>query len=43
MSEIIYGQYEQIINGIINKNLNKVDQELVMQMGGLLYCLMILK
>ena len=31
-----------IISQII-KNLNKVDQELVMQMGGLLYCLMILK
>jgi len=24
MSEIIYGLYEQIINGIINENLNKV-------------------
>ena len=26
MSEIIYGLYEQIINGIITENLNKVDQ-----------------
>jgi len=31
MSAIIYGLYEQIINGIINENLNKVDQELVIQ------------
>ncbi len=28
MSEIIYGLYVQIINGIINENLNKVDQQL---------------
>lgn len=31
MSEIIYGLYEQIINGIITDNLNKVDQELVIK------------
>ena len=31
MSGIIYGLYEQIINGIINDNLNKVDQELVIK------------
>ena len=31
MSAIIYGLYEQIINGIINENLTKVDQELVIQ------------
>ena len=31
MSEIIYGLYEQIINGIINENLNKVDKELVIK------------
>ena len=31
MSEIIYGLYEQIINGIINENLNKVDQHLVIK------------
>ena len=31
MSRIIYGLYEQIINGIINDNLNKVDQELVIK------------
>lgn len=31
MSGIIYGLYEQIINGIINENLNKVDQELVIK------------
>ncbi|EGW38292.1 DEAD/DEAH box helicase [Desulfosporosinus sp. OT] len=31
MSEIIYGLYEQIINGIINKNLNKVDQQLIIK------------
>ncbi|MDR3599510.1 MAG: DUF3427 domain-containing protein [Desulfosporosinus sp.] len=31
MSEIIYGLYEQIINGIILENLNKVDQELVIK------------
>jgi hypothetical protein len=31
MSGIIYGLYEQIINGIINENLNKVDQELVLK------------
>ena len=31
MSEIIYGLYEQTINGIINENLNKVDQELVIK------------
>ncbi|MHB8076696.1 DUF3427 domain-containing protein [Desulfosporosinus fructosivorans] len=29
MSGIIYGLYEQIINGIILENLNKVDQKLV--------------
>ncbi|OLN30814.1 hypothetical protein [Desulfosporosinus metallidurans] len=31
MSGIIYGLYEQIINGIIKENLNKVDQELVIK------------
>jgi hypothetical protein len=31
MSEFIYGLYEQIINGIINENLNKIDQELVIK------------
>ena len=31
MSGIIYGLYEQIINGIITENLNKVDQELVIK------------
>ncbi len=31
MSEVIYGLYEQIINGIINENLNKVDQQLVIK------------
>jgi len=31
MSGIIYGLYEQIINGIINENLNKVDLELVIK------------
>jgi len=31
MSGIIYGLYEQIINGIINDNLNKVDQDLVIK------------
>ena len=31
MSGITYGLYEQIINGIINENLNKVDQELVIK------------
>jgi len=31
MSEIIYGLYEQIINGIINENLAKADQELVLK------------
>ncbi|KJR44634.1 Helicase [Desulfosporosinus sp. I2] len=31
MSEIIYGLYEQIINRIINENLNKVDQQLVLK------------
>jgi len=38
MSEIIYGLYEQIINGIINENLNKVDQELVIQDTQKLIC-----
>ena len=31
MSEIIYGLYEQIINGIIHENLNKIDQELLIK------------
>lgn len=31
MSEIIYGLYEQIINGIINENLAKVDQVLIIK------------
>jgi len=31
MSKIIYGLYEQIINGIINENLTKVDQELIIK------------
>lgn len=31
MPGIIYGLYEQIINGIINDNLDKVDQELVIK------------
>jgi hypothetical protein len=31
MPGIIYGLYEQIINGIINENLNKVDQELIIK------------
>ena len=31
MSKIIYGLYEQIINGIINETLTKVDQELVIK------------
>lgn len=31
MSRIIYGLYEQIINGIINDNLTKVDQELIIK------------
>ncbi|WP_291299592.1 DEAD/DEAH box helicase family protein [Desulfosporosinus sp. BICA1-9] len=31
MSGIIYGLYEQIINEIVNENLNKVDQELVIK------------
>ncbi|KJR44323.1 hypothetical protein UF75_5299 [Desulfosporosinus sp. I2] len=31
MSEIVYGLYEQIINGIINENLNKVDHQLVIK------------
>ncbi|KJR46371.1 ATPase [Desulfosporosinus sp. I2] len=31
MSEINYGLYEQIINGIITDNLNKVDQALVIK------------
>ena len=31
MSGIIYGLYEQIINGIITENLNKVDQALVIK------------
>ena len=31
MSGIIYGLYEQIINGIINDNLTKVDHELVIK------------
>ena len=34
MSEIIYGLYEQIINGIITENLNKVDQILTFNMTG---------
>lgn len=31
MPGIIYGLYEQIINGIINENLTKVDQELIIK------------
>ncbi|GAB6172201.1 DEAD/DEAH box helicase [Paradesulfitobacterium aromaticivorans] len=31
MSRIVYGLYEQIINGIINDNLNRIDQELVIK------------
>jgi len=31
MSNIIYGLYEQIINGIISENLTKIDQELVIK------------
>lgn len=31
MSKIIYGLYEQIINGIINENLNKVDQQFIIK------------
>lgn len=31
MSGIVYGLYEQIINGIINDNLNKIDQELIIK------------
>ena len=31
MSGIIFGLYEQIINGISIENLNKVDQELVIK------------
>ncbi|GAB6172168.1 hypothetical protein JCM15765_16460 [Paradesulfitobacterium aromaticivorans] len=31
MSGIIYGLYEQIINGIITENLNRIDQELVIK------------
>jgi len=31
MLGIIYGLYEQIINGIINENLNKIDQELIIK------------
>jgi len=31
MSGIIYGLYEQIINRIINENLNKVDQQLLIK------------
>jgi hypothetical protein len=29
MSELIFGIYEHIINGIINDNLNKFDKELL--------------
>jgi len=31
MSRIIYGLYEQIINGIINENLSQIDQQLVIK------------
>lgn len=31
MSGIVYGLYEQIINGIITENLNKIDQEFVIK------------
>lgn len=31
MTGIIYGLYEQIINGIIHENLNKIDQELLIK------------
>jgi hypothetical protein len=29
MSEIIYGIYEQVINGIIHDNLNRIEDELI--------------